>query len=92
MRMHPGEATFYGDAVMQFVEGSAVLNGEPVTWRTTGIYRVDVEHRWIREAWLVPLDSELFDRIWSSHRVTQYGFGDAMPAAGQRRRLPPLAR
>lgn len=63
--MHPGEATFYGDAVMQFVEGSAVLNGEPVSWQTTGIYRVDVEHRWIREAWLVPLDSELFDRIWT---------------------------
>lgn len=26
------------------------------------IYRVDIEHGWIREVWLVPLDSELFDR------------------------------
>jgi uncharacterized protein len=67
MRMRPGEAIFEGDAVAQFVEGSAMRNGEAVTWQTVGVYRVDVEHRWIREVWLVPLDSELFDRIWSSH-------------------------
>jgi ketosteroid isomerase-like protein len=65
MRMHPGEVLSQGDAVMQFVTGSAVLGGEQVSWQTTGIYRVDVEHRWIREVWLVPLDVELFDRIWS---------------------------
>src|SRR4029077_20198707 len=63
MRMRPGEVIFEGDAVTQFVEGSAVLDGERASWQTIGIYRVDVERRWVREVWLVPLDSELFDRI-----------------------------
>ena len=65
MRMHPGEVISEGDTVAQFVEGTAVLGGEQVSWRTIGIYRVDLEHRWIREVWLVPLNGELFDRIWS---------------------------
>ena len=68
MRMHPGEVISEGDAVVQFVGGSAVANGEHVSWRTIGIYRVDVAHGWIREAWLVPLDREAFDRIWSGLR------------------------
>jgi len=42
-----------------------VLGGKRVTWQTVGVYRVDREYRWIREVWLVPLDSALFDRIWS---------------------------
>jgi ketosteroid isomerase-like protein len=65
MRMRPGEVLSVGEAVAQFVEGSAVAGGEHVSWQTIGVYRVDVEHRWIREAWLVPLDSQLFDRIWT---------------------------
>ena len=66
MRMHPGELICEGDAVAQFVEGSAELDGKRVTWKTFGIYRVDAERRRIREVWLVPLDSDLFDRIWSA--------------------------
>lgn len=66
MKMEPGEPLETGDAVAQFVSGSATLNGEQVTWQTVGVYRVDPDHRWIREVWLVPLDSALFDRIWSS--------------------------
>lgn len=65
MTMKPGSLNREGDAVMQFVEGSAILGGERVTWQTAGIYRVDVEHGWIREVWLVPLDLDVFDRIWS---------------------------
>jgi ribosomal-protein-serine acetyltransferase len=65
MRMHPGGTIGEGDAVAQFVEGSAVLDGERVSWRTIGVYRVDAERRRIHEVWLVPLDGELFDRIWS---------------------------
>jgi len=30
-------------------------------WQTVGIYRVDVNHCWIREVWFVPRDGELFD-------------------------------
>lgn len=66
MRMRPGEVISTGDAVAQFVEGSATLDGKRVSWQTFGIYRVDPEHRRIREVWLVPLDGDLFDRIWSS--------------------------
>lgn len=66
MRMHPGEMICEGDAVAQFVEGSAELNGESVSWKTFGIYRVDVARRCVREVWLVPLDGDLFDQIWSA--------------------------
>lgn len=69
MQMHPGEVIATGDAVAQFVEGSATLDGQRVSWQTFGIYRVDTEHRWIREVWLVPLDGDLFDRIWSSRQA-----------------------
>jgi hypothetical protein len=63
--MRPGKVNSEGDAVAQFVEGTVVLDGEEVSWRTIGIYRVDTGRPLIREVWLVPLDSELFDRIWS---------------------------
>jgi ketosteroid isomerase-like protein len=66
MRMRPGEAIAEGDAVAQFVEGTAVLDGAQVSWQTIGVYRVDVEQRRVREVWLVPLDADAFDRIWSS--------------------------
>jgi ketosteroid isomerase-like protein len=66
MRMHPGEVLSEGDAVAQFVTGTAVLGGEQVTWLTVGVYRVDLDHGWVREVWLTPTDGALFDRIWSS--------------------------
>jgi ketosteroid isomerase-like protein len=68
MRMRPGGALAEGEGVAQFVEGTAVLGGEEVSWQTIGVYRVDAERRLIREVWLVPLDSALFDRIWSGRR------------------------
>jgi hypothetical protein len=66
MRMEPGASKYEAGAVMQFVKGTAILNGKAASWQTAGIYRVDVEHGWIREVWLVPLDLDLFDRIWGS--------------------------
>jgi ketosteroid isomerase-like protein len=63
MRVYPGEVMTVGDAVAQFVEGRATLGGEEVSWQTIGIYRVDSGR--IREVWLVPLDLDRFDRIWS---------------------------
>jgi uncharacterized protein len=66
MRMRHGRAIVEGDAVAQFVEGSAELGGEEVSWQTVGIYRLDTERSLVREVWLVPLDAALFDRIWSS--------------------------
>ncbi len=66
MRMHPGQVIVEGDAVAQFVTGTAMIGGEEVSWQTIGAYRVDPDRRQILEVWLVPLDSALFDRIWSS--------------------------
>jgi ketosteroid isomerase-like protein len=66
MRMRPGAVISEGDAVVQFVAGTAVLGGKNVSWQTIGAYRVDAERRRIQEVWLVPLDADLFDRIWSS--------------------------
>jgi len=63
MRMRPGEAICEGDAVAQLVEGTAVLRGEAVKGQTVGVYRVEAGR--IHEAWLVPLDLDRFDRIWS---------------------------
>lgn len=65
MQMRPGEVIAEGDAVAQFVEGTAVLGGKRLSWQTLGAYRIDIEHRRIREVWLVPLDLDLFDRIWT---------------------------
>jgi ketosteroid isomerase-like protein len=66
MQLHLGEVIVEGDAVAQFVKGTAVLGGEQVSWQTIGVYRVDLDHRWVREVWLTPLDGDLFDRIWGS--------------------------
>jgi ketosteroid isomerase-like protein len=65
MRMHPGELISEGEAVAQLVAGTAELDGRPVSWQTFGVYRVDAARGRIREVWLVPLDGDLFDRIWS---------------------------
>ena len=65
MRMTVRGSLVDDEAVVQLVDGSATLGGEPVTWRTVGIYRVAGEPPLLAEAWLVPFDLELFDRIWS---------------------------
>lgn len=62
MRMHPGEVLADGEAVVQLVDGTVSLGEEEVGWRTAGVYRI--ERRRVREVWLVPLDLDLFDRIW----------------------------
>ncbi len=66
MRMVPGELLVQGDAVAQFIEGSAELGGRVLTWQTLGAYRTDPAAGLVREVWLVPLDGDLFDRIWSA--------------------------
>jgi uncharacterized protein len=62
--MHPKGALEDGDAVVQLVDGEATIGGEPRTWSTAGVYRV--EDGRIREVWLVPLDLAAFDAIWAA--------------------------
>ena len=60
--MHPKGLLEDGDALVQLVDGEAMIGGERRTWSTAGVYRV-ADGR-IREVWLVPLDLEAFDAIW----------------------------
>lgn len=64
MLMHPGPLLADGEAVVQLVDGTAELGGERVEWRTAGVYRIHAGR--MAEVWLVPLDLELFDRVWSA--------------------------
>ena len=50
------------DTVVRLADGRATIGGRQVSWRTVGVYRV--ERGRLREAWLVPLDLEQFDRVW----------------------------
>jgi ketosteroid isomerase-like protein len=69
MRMYPGRLLADRDAVVQLVDGSAEIGGERLEWRTAGVYRLSAGR--IAEVWLVPLDLELFDRVWSRLGASQ---------------------
>jgi uncharacterized protein len=54
----------HDEALVQLADGRAMIGGEEVFWRTAGVYRVAGDR--IAEAWLVPLDQEGFDRVWTT--------------------------
>src|SRR5919197_945066 len=62
--------THHEEALVQLADGRAALGGEPVVWRTAGVYRV--ANGRIAEAWLVPLDQEHFDRVWGATRPAPF--------------------
>lgn len=63
MRLHPGEVLADGETVVQRVDGSARIGGEPVSWSTVGVYRFEAGR--VAEVWLVPTDLAKFERIWN---------------------------
>jgi ketosteroid isomerase-like protein len=63
MRMTVRDRLVDEEAVVELVDGHATLRDGPVTWRTVGVYRV--RNAKVAEAWLVPFDLDLFDRIWT---------------------------
>ena len=63
MRIEVRESLADGDSVAEFADGTATLGGEPAHWRTVGVYRFDGGR--LAEAWLVPLDLDAFDALWS---------------------------
>lgn len=67
-----GQETHHDEAVVQLADGRALLGGEDVGWRTAGVYRV-AEGR-IAEAWLIPLDQDHFDRVWSAVRPAAFRY------------------
>jgi YbgC/YbaW family acyl-CoA thioester hydrolase len=61
-RMRPGEVLVGPAHLAVLTGGTAVIAGVTHEWQTIGLYQTDREQ--IREAHLVPLDQEAFDRIW----------------------------
>ena len=62
--MHPKGVLEDGDAVVQLVDGEAVIAGELRRWSTAGVYRI--AGGLVAEVWLVPLDLAAFDAIWGA--------------------------
>ena len=64
-RLHPGEL-LVGNAehVAALRDGTATIAGELHRWSTVGLYRLEGAR--IAEVWLLPLDPERFDRIWTN--------------------------
>jgi hypothetical protein len=63
-RMHVREIlTGEGNHIAALTDGTALIRGHPEQWSTIGLY----EFRRVRlqACWLLPLDVEQFDRIWS---------------------------
>ena len=63
MRMHPGQTIALDDVVVQLVDGNLLSGTETLRWRTVGVYCIRDGR--ISEVWLVPVELDLFDQIWS---------------------------
>ena len=64
MTIIPGAQLVSGDTVIQLADGRIERAGESLRWRTAGIYRFEGDR--VAEAWLVPLELDAFDAIWSN--------------------------
>jgi hypothetical protein len=53
-----------GDCIAALTDGSATIGGVAHRWSTVGLYRA-VDER-ISACWLLPLDENVFDAIWSA--------------------------
>ena len=63
-RMHPGDLlTGDGDRVAVLTDGTATIGGAERRWSTVGLYRLRGGR--VAACWLLPLDQEAFDAIWS---------------------------
>jgi uncharacterized protein len=70
IRITEGGEAHHEEALVRLADGAAPLGGRDAVWRTAGVYRV-ADGR-IAEAWLVPLNQEEFDRVWSSTRPAPF--------------------
>jgi ketosteroid isomerase-like protein len=63
-RMHPGDVlTGDGDRVAVLTDGTATIGGVERRWSTVGLYRLRDGR--VAGCWLLALDLEAFDAIWS---------------------------
>ena len=64
-RMHPGDLLVGdGDHVAALTDGTATIEGEVHHWSTVGLCRFEAAR--IADVWLLPLEPQHFDRIWTS--------------------------
>lgn len=65
LRMEPQELLVGdGDHVASRTDGTATIDGVEHRWGTVGLYRL--RDGQVHECWLLPLEPETFDLIWSS--------------------------
>jgi uncharacterized protein len=62
MTITPRARLIFDDVVVQLADGAIERAGVVSTWRTAGIYRMRDDL--VAEAWLIPLDSAMFETIW----------------------------
>jgi ketosteroid isomerase-like protein len=63
-RMHPREVlTGAGNHVAALTDGTATIDGAEHSWSTVGLYRIRGDQ--VAACWLLPLDPQAFDVIWS---------------------------
>jgi len=62
-RMHLGEVLIGEEHVAMLTDGTATMGGVEHRWTTVGLYRVRDGR--VAACWLLPLDQESFDGIWS---------------------------
>ena len=60
----PGAQLVSDDVVVQLADGELERGGERRRWRTAGVYRFEGDQ--VAEAWLVPLELDAFDAIWTA--------------------------
>lgn len=53
-----------GDMVAALTDGRATLDGRQRQWSTVGLYQLREDL--VAACWLLPVDLEVFDRIWQS--------------------------
>ena len=65
LRMEPRELLVgAGDHVASRTDGTATIDGVEHRWCTVGLYRICDGQ--VQECWLLPLEPDTFDLIWSS--------------------------
>ena len=65
LRLHPGELLVgERDHLAAVTDGTAVVDGVEHRWATVGLYRTRSDK--ISACWLLPLDQNAFDRVWSA--------------------------
>lgn len=63
LRIVTGKVLRSGDLLIQFARGEAEIEGKTLSWETFGAFRIRAGK--IAECWLVPLDQDRFDEVWS---------------------------